>query len=87
MTGSIKMILVWNNIQSFQQHLEDMRQFRQSHVQSAPKEELRMFKTMPIPFDVTLPQETGLVRNIYDSKGKLMLVPIWRITPSRGSQN
>ncbi len=81
------MILVWNNIKTFQQHLEDMRQFRLSHIQNAPKAELRMFKTMPIPFDVTLPQEPVPVRNIYDSKGKLMLVPIWRITPSRGSQN
>jgi hypothetical protein len=87
MTGSIKMILVWDNIKSFQQHLEDMRKFRQSHVINAPTAELRMLKTMPIPIDVTLPRETGLVRNIYDSRGKLILVPIWRITPSRGSQN
>ena len=25
------MILVWNNINSFKRHLEDMRLFRQSH--------------------------------------------------------
>ncbi|MBN1160485.1 MAG: hypothetical protein JXA17_00840 [Dehalococcoidales bacterium] len=81
------MILVWDNIKSFQQHLEDMRRFRQSHVPNAPAAELSMLKTMPMPFDVTLPQETGLVRKIYDSRGKLTLVPIWKITPSRGSQN
>jgi hypothetical protein len=81
------MILVWDNIKSFQQHLEDMRQFRRAHLQNTPRAELSMLKTMPIPFDFTLPQETGLVKKIYDSRGKLMLVPIWRITPSRGSQN
>ena len=81
------MILVWDNIKTFQQHLEDMRQFRRSHVPNAPTVELRMLKTMPMPFDVTLPQETGLVRNFYDSRGKMILVPIWKVTPSRGSQN
>jgi hypothetical protein len=81
------MILVWDNIKSFQQHLEDMRQFRQSHVPNAATIESRMLKTLPMPFDVTLPRETGVVQNIYDSSGKLIIVPIWRITPSRDSQN
>jgi hypothetical protein len=81
------MILVWDSIKSFQQHLEDMRQFRRSHFHNESTGEPRMLKTMPIPINFTLSQDTGLVKDIYNSRGKLILVPIWRITPSRGSQN
>jgi hypothetical protein len=87
MAGSINMILVWNNIRSFQQHLEDMRLFRHAHSSNTPVIDLKMLKDMPMTFDVVPPPETCLVRSIYDSKGKLMLVPIWQVTQSRGSQN
>ncbi len=81
------MILVWDNIKSFQQHLEDMRLFRKSHFHKTPVVDLRMLKDMPIPFDIKLPQETGLIKSVYDSRGRLILVPIWRVNLSRGSQN
>ncbi|OGN98499.1 MAG: hypothetical protein A2Y89_04265 [Chloroflexi bacterium RBG_13_51_18] len=81
------MVLVWDNIKSFQQHLEDMRVFRDSHTDTAPAPDLRTFKAMPIPFDITLPCETGQIKSFYDSKGKLMIVPIWQIDAPRDSQN
>jgi hypothetical protein len=80
------MILVWNSIKSFQQHLEEMKQFRQSH-NNVRAEEIKMLKVMPMPFDVTIPRETGLIKSLFDSKGKLVLVPIWKINVSKGSQN
>ena len=81
------MILVWNNIKSFQQHLEDMRLFRNAHFHNTPVVDLKMLNDMPIPFDITLPHETGLIKSVYDARGKLILVPIWRVNLSRGSQN
>jgi len=80
------MILVWNSVKSFQRHLEEMRVFQQSH-NNTPVAELKMISVMPMPFDITLPHETGLIKSFYDSRGKLILVPIWKITVPRGSQN
>ena len=80
------MIFVWNSVKSFQQHLEEMKEFRQLH-NNAPIAELKTIKAMPIPFGINLPQETGLISNFYDSRGNLMLVPIWKITVAKGSQN
>jgi len=81
------MVLVWNDIKSFQRHLEDMKVFRQAHLDSAPMEGLKLLKDMPIPFDIEPPRETGLVKSFIDSRGKLILVPIWKTELSKGSQN
>ena len=81
------MILVWNNVKSFQRHLEDMRLFRRSHHDIPPVAELKAFKDIPIPFDIEPPRETGLVKSFIDSRGKLILVPIWETELSKGSQN
>ena len=81
------MILVWDNIKSFQRHLEDMRSFHDSHTHNTPVVDLKMPKDMPMPFDVTIPRETGLIKSVYDARGKLILVPIWRVDLSRCSQN
>jgi len=81
------MILVWDNIKSFQKHLEDMRLFCNSHVHKTPIVDLRMLKDMPIVVDIKPPQETGLIRSVFNARGKLVIVPIWRVNLSRGSQN
>ncbi len=77
------MILVWNNMQSFKQHLEDMKTFRQTH-QTRQTEQI---KDMPILINVKPPQETGLIKNITDNKGKVIFVPMWKMTLARGSNN
>lgn len=81
------MILVWDNIKSFQRHLEDMRLFHNLHAHNTPVADLKILKDMPMPFDIDLPRETGLVKSVYDTRGKLILVPIWRVGLSKGSQN
>lgn len=80
------MILIWNNINSFRQHLEEMRLFRESHIDE-PMETAKEFKNMPILHDVKPPHETGLVKSLTDEKSRLAFVPIPKITLHRGSQN
>lgn len=77
------MILVWNNMKSFQRHLEEMKTFRQTH-QTRQTEQI---KNMPILVDVMPPQETGLIKSITDDKGKVIFAPIWKITLARGLNN
>ncbi len=80
------MILVWNNMDSFKRHLEDMRAFRQSH-NNWQMAEAKTFKDMPVLIDVKPPRETGLIESITDNQGKLIFVPIWKMKRAGGSQN
>lgn len=80
------MILVWNNIESFRQHLEDMRQFRQSHNRELAAS-LKALKNLPVQYAVIPAQETGLIKSLTDNKGNLIIVPIWQVNPDKGSQN
>jgi hypothetical protein len=80
------MILVWQNMGSFKQHLEDMRFFRQSH-DNGPTENLKIIKDMPVLCDIKLPTETGLIKSITNNKGKVIFVPIWEIKLAKGIQN
>ncbi len=77
------MILVWNNMNSFRRHLDDMKTFRQAH----NSQQTEQFKDMPILIGVKPPQETGLIRSITDNKGKVIFVPVWKMTLARGSNN
>ena len=81
------MVLVWNNIKSFQRHLEDMKSFRRTHLEAPPGEGLTLLKDMPIPFDIIPPCGTGIIKSFTDGRGKVILVPIWKTTLPRGSQN
>jgi hypothetical protein len=81
------MVLVWNDIKAFQQHLEDMKAFRQSHFDAPPPEGLKQLKDIPIPFDSIPASGTGIIKSFTDTRGKVILVPIWKTTPPRGSQN
>jgi hypothetical protein len=82
-----KMVLIWNDIKSFQRHLEDMKEFRQSHLDAAATEGLKLLKDMPIPFDSIPSCGTGIIKSFTDARGKIILVPIWKTTPPKGSQN
>ncbi|MGD0780706.1 MAG: hypothetical protein ABR954_08040 [Dehalococcoidales bacterium] len=86
------MILVWNNINSFNRHLKDMRVFCQAHKNGQkwePKitEDVKTLKDMGLLFDVQPPHEKGLIRSITDARGKIVFVPIWEMILPRGSQN
>lgn len=77
------MILVWNNMNSFKRHLEDMKNFRQNH-KSRPAEQ---FKDMPLLFNVKPPQETGLIKSITNDYGRVSFFPIWKIKLPRATNN
>jgi hypothetical protein len=77
--------LVWKDTESFRQHLEDMKSFRQSHADSESNPSL--LKDMPVPRHMPFPGNTGGVSGFISTKGKSTLVPIWEIALPRGSHN
>ena len=81
------MVIVWNDIKSFRRHLEDMKTFRQSHPDIAATEELKLLKEISLKFDNLPAGGTGIIKSLTDAKGKIIIVPIWRINPPKGSQN
>ncbi len=79
------MILVWNDIKSFQRHLEAMKTFRQYHGTNL-KDRL-LIKDMPTPYDVGPSQRDRLLTRLTDTRGKVIFVPIWKIAVPPGLQN
>jgi hypothetical protein len=79
------MILVWDNARSFQRHVEAMRIFRRSHAMR-PLEHL-FFRDMPSPYDIDLDRGGKLIKSLTDSRGRAIIVPIWKISAPPGSQN
>ena len=77
------MILVWNNMNSFKRHLDDMKSFRQTH----KNRQTEQLMDMPLLFNIKPPQETGVINSITDNKGKVIFVPIWKIALARGIYN
>lgn len=80
------MILVWNDAKSFQRHLEDMRVFRRSHLVN-PMEGRKMLNDFPRLSDIKPEYEPGNYSGVTDIKGKVILIPIWKIALERGSHN
>jgi hypothetical protein len=80
------MILMWDNIKSFERHLETMLEFRKSH-HEIPAANIEALKDMPVPIDIRPPHETGLVKKITDKHGNMIFTPIWQITPTKDSRN
>lgn len=78
--------LVWNNPQSFKQHLEQMRMFRQSH-HSNLESRFTQIKNMPTSRDIQPPRQTVGASGFISVRGKSAIVPIWEIVLSRNSQN
>ena len=80
------MILVWKDMTSFCRHLHDMRIFWQLH-QKNPRYRWNKVRDMPAMNDVQLRGNAGGANRFYNSDGKAIVVPIWKITPPRGIQN
>jgi hypothetical protein len=77
------MILTWNNINSFKQHVDDMKTFRETH--KNPQTE--QLKDMPLLVTVKPPQETGLIKSLTDDNEKVIFITMKRITLTRGTNN
>jgi hypothetical protein len=80
------MILVWNDVKSFNQHLENMRRFRELH-QSVEKCGWNIIKDMPVTRDIQVRLRVGGARCSFDITPPAMVVPLWKITLPRSSQN
>jgi hypothetical protein len=77
--------LAWNDVQSFKQHLEHMRMFRQMHRSDGGR--LAPLNDMPTPGNARPPNKAGGARGATSIKGGAPIVPIWKIAPPRNSQN
>ena len=79
------MALVWNDAKSFRRHIEAMRIFRESH--SPIPSDMQILRDMPVPYFTGIPQESNRITCLTDSKGKVILVPIWKMAVPPGLQN
>jgi hypothetical protein len=71
---------------SFCQHLHDMRVFWQLH-QTSTRYGWNKIRDMPAMQDIQLQRNAGGVNRFFNSSGKSIVVPIWKIPLSRGIQN
>ena len=72
-----------NDAEVFRQHTENMKNFRYSHHDNQ-RNVFRMLNQVPVP------AKTGYrVKDIefFNAKGRLVIVPIWKIELVEGSQN
>jgi hypothetical protein len=77
------MILFWNDVKSFNRHLENMRRFR--HLQEASARcNWDLIKDMPMPDDVRPPGNAGGVNRSFRRE---TIVPLWEITIPTSLQN
>jgi len=79
------MYLVWNNKDSFQQHLKDMQNFRQAHGKWLAVE-LQSFKDMPV-ICARPPREKGLVKNTAEITDSTLPYLVKKIYLTKGIQN
>ena len=80
------MTFIWKSVQSFKQHISDMKLFRQSHG-DIPRGEDNLVGNMPRQGDIEPPFSAEGTRVIVSTKRKTKLVPIWDIELPRGIQN
>jgi hypothetical protein len=79
------MILVWNDVKSFNRHLENMRQFRQHHL--ADEKRGWIIRDMPVIRDVHVPLSAGGAGCFFDVSPRAMVIPLWEITLPKFLQN
>ena len=82
----MEIVLVWNNTQSFQQHVADMKNFSERHKKS-PANELNMLKDMPLPGNFQPVNTQGGGKILISPKRKSTLVPLWEVELPKGVQN
>ena len=80
------MMFLWKSVQSFKQHITDMKLFRQTH-EDIPCREDNLVGNMPYQSDIELTGPRGGTKLIISTKRKSKLVPLWEIELPRGIQN
>ena len=82
----MEIVLVWNNVQSFQQHVADMKDFSEKHKKNLANE-FHMLKNMPLPGNFQPLDAHGGGKIHISPRRKTTLVPIWEVELSKGIQN
>jgi hypothetical protein len=77
------MILTWNNKNSFKQHLDEMKTFRETH----KNQQTEQLNDMPLLVAVKPPQETGLIKSLTDDNENVIFITMKKITLTRGTNN
>jgi hypothetical protein len=52
-----------------------------------PEEEKRILRAITVPLEVESQSRSGMLKSLKDSRGKTIIVPIWKTELARGSQN
>jgi hypothetical protein len=79
------MIPIWNDANSFKRHINAMKIFRLSHNHNIV--DGFIVKDVPDSFENILSGNEPRVRCSTNTKGIVLLVPIWNITLPMGAQN
>jgi hypothetical protein len=82
----IEIILVWNDIRDFQQHVAAMKSFRQSH-RDNPPDLPELPKDAPRPDKIHLADSWEGAKRFIATQAQPTLVPIWEMELPRGVQN
>ena len=79
------MIIGWENISAFKEHIEKMESFRRAHINLTPNELLR--PAQPIPDQAANSPFRPSELNLSDGDGKNTVVSIWDVSLPKGTEN
>jgi hypothetical protein len=82
----MKVLLKWDNAEAFKQHLEEMRQFRQSHPSESALR-ARSYGHMPALYVLEPVKDTGGSNCSIERGAQRWLVPFWKVGKWRFSLN
>jgi len=74
----MSVLLKWDNVEAFKQHLEEMRLFRCSHPSESALR-ARIYKHMPALHVVEPVKDTGGTECLLDKEGWLRLIPLQKV--------
>jgi hypothetical protein len=80
------MILLWNDVKSFNRHLESMKRFHQRH-QANEKKDWNLIKDMPMMRGIHVSLNAGGAQRHFGANSYKTVVPLWKFTLPGNSQN
>jgi hypothetical protein len=80
------MPFTWNLNRIFRRRLNEPERPGRIHVY-IPEEEKRILKAITVPLEIEPRSGPGMLKSLKDSRGKTVVVPIWKTELARGSQN
>jgi hypothetical protein len=81
----INMPFSWN-FNKFFRRLNNTVRYQRIQV-DIPEDEKKILREITVPLEVGPQTESGMLKSLKDSRGKTIIVPIWKTEMARGSQN